>query len=114
MVIKPGQQPPVRNTRLSIIARNVLKPILGEETAASIEKQVEAGKLSLTDLDALADKGEDITKGVISVIFGTGNPQDVALAFLSSEDFDEAILSKGAAGELAVLLGSAFGVDHLV
>lgn len=70
VVMKPGQQPPMRNTRLSIIARNALKPILGEETASSIEKQVEAGKLTLADLDALAEKGEGITKGVVSVIFG--------------------------------------------
>ncbi len=38
VIMKPGQQPPIRNTRLSIIARNALKPILGEETAVSIEK----------------------------------------------------------------------------
>jgi hypothetical protein len=37
IVIQPGQQPPNRNTRLAIIARNALKPILGEETASEIE-----------------------------------------------------------------------------
>src|SRR5205085_8218618 len=57
VVIQPGQQPPNRNTRLALIARNALKPILGEETATEIEKQVESGKLSLADLNTLADKG---------------------------------------------------------
>ena len=42
--IQPGQQPPNRNTRLAIIARNAMKSILGEETASEIEKQVESGK----------------------------------------------------------------------
>ena len=46
VVMQPGQQPPARNTRLSVVARNALKPILGDDQAAEIEKQVEAGKLS--------------------------------------------------------------------
>ncbi|MCI0485801.1 MAG: PglZ domain-containing protein [Blastocatellia bacterium] len=111
VVMKPGQQPPARNTRLSIIARNALKPIVGEETATSIEKQVEAGKLGLDDLNKLAEKGEGITKGVVSVIFETGNPQEVALAFLSKESLDAKINSREAARELAVLLESAFEVE---
>ncbi|MBI4639611.1 MAG: PglZ domain-containing protein, partial [Candidatus Tectomicrobia bacterium] len=111
VIMKPGQQPPTRNTRLSLIARNALKPIVGEETALSLEKQVEAGKLTLADLDRLADKGEGITKGVVSVIFGTGNAQDVTLDFLSSDRFDVEIVNKGAAPELALLLQSAFEID---
>ena len=31
VIMKPGQQPPTRNTKLSVIARNALKPILGED-----------------------------------------------------------------------------------
>lgn len=86
--MQPGQQPPTRNTRLAIVARNALKSILGDETAAEIEKQVDAGKLSLADLNALADKGKDISTGVLSLLFGTSHPQEVALAFLSSDTFD--------------------------
>jgi hypothetical protein len=111
IIIKPGQQPPSRNTKLSIIARNALKPILGEETTATIEKQVEAGKLTLMDLNALAERGEGITQGVVLTIFGTGNPQEVALAFLGSDRFDTDITNKGASSELAVLLQSAFEVE---
>ena len=47
VVMKPGQQPPTRNTRLSLIARNALAPILGREKVMEIERQVEAGQLSL-------------------------------------------------------------------
>ncbi len=94
VTMKPGQQPPTRNTRLSIIARNALKPILGEETTATIEKQVEAGKLMLADLDTLAEKGEGITKGVVAVIFATGNPQEIALVFLASDRHDADIIKR--------------------
>jgi hypothetical protein len=109
--MKPGQQPPNRNTKLSIIARNALKQKLGKATTATIEKQVEAGKLTLTDLNAIAQKGESITQGVILTIFGTGNPQEVALAFLGSDRFDKEIVSKGATQELALLLQSAFEIE---
>ncbi|MDV2994019.1 MAG: hypothetical protein N4J56_003673 [Chroococcidiopsis sp. SAG 2025] len=111
VIMKPGQQPPNRNTKLSIIARNALKQKLGEATTATIEKQVDAGKLTLNDLNAIAQKGEGITQGVILTIFGTGNPQEVALAFLGSDRFDKEIVSKGATQELALLLQSAFEIE---
>jgi hypothetical protein len=60
-IMQPRQQPPACNTRLSLVARNSLKPILGEDQVVEIERQVEAGKLSLADLDSLADKGKDIS-----------------------------------------------------
>ena len=73
VVMQPGQQPPARNTRLSLVARNALRPIGVTTEAAEIEKQVEAGKLSLADLDAIGEQGKD-SSGVLSLIFGTGNP----------------------------------------
>lgn len=42
---------------------------------AEIERQVEAGKLSLADLNALAEQGIDISIGVVKPIFGTANPE---------------------------------------
>lgn len=111
VVIQPGQQPPQRNTRLSIVARNALKPVLGEETASDVEKQVEAGKLTLADLNALAQKGGEISTGVVSLIFGTGNPQEVALTFLDSTSHDGEIEEKAAQAELAGLLRVSFDID---
>lgn len=110
VVIQPGQQPPQRNTRLALIARNALKRMLGEATAAEIEKQVESGKLSLADLNTLADKGKDISTGVLSLIFGTVNPQDVALAFLHSENYDADIAKKSAQKDLVGLFAYAFDI----
>ena len=50
-VMRPRQQPPTCNTRLSVVARNALKSLLGEDQVAEIERQVDAGKLSLADLN---------------------------------------------------------------
>ena len=111
VIMQPGQQPPARNTRLAVVARNALKNILSDETTAQVEKQTEAGKLTLADLDALADKGGEISKGVIALIFGTGNPQEVALYFLDNDRLDESITKKDAKSELVKLLRHDFGFD---
>lgn len=42
IIMQPGQQPPNRNTRLAIVGRNALRPIVGDETAAEVEKQIES------------------------------------------------------------------------
>jgi hypothetical protein len=47
MVMQSGQQPSLRNTRLSVMVRNALKGVLGKVTAAKVEKQTEAGNLIL-------------------------------------------------------------------
>ena len=110
-IMQPRQQPPACNTRLSLVARNSLKPILGEDQVVEIERQVEAGKLSLADLDSLADKGKDISTGVLMLIFGSANPQEVALAFLRSEQYDEEIGKKEAEKELCHLLQVGFDIE---
>ncbi len=70
VVMQPRQQRPACNTRLSVVGRNALKPILGEEQVAEIERQIEAGKLSLADLDSLADQGRvEICMSNCSYIF---------------------------------------------
>src|SRR5262249_28316022 len=102
VVMQPGQQPPNRNTRLSIVARNALKKSLGDERAAEIERQVEAGKLTLADLDKIGSNEKEA--GGISIIFGTGNPQDVALGFLAGNRLDGEIEKKSATPELRELV----------
>src|SRR5262245_44177359 len=111
VIMQPRQQPPACNTRLSVIARNALRPILGDDQVAEIEKQVEAGKLSLADLNALADKGKDISTGILSLIFGTANPQEVALAILHDERYDGEIEKKSAVKELRNLLQVSFDIE---
>jgi hypothetical protein len=111
VIMQPRQQPPACNTRLSVLGRNALRPILGDDQVAEIERQVEAGKLSLADLDSLADKGKDISTGLLTLIFGSANPQDVALAFLGSGEADEEIRKKEAQKELQHLLQANFDID---
>jgi len=110
-IMQPRQQPPACNTRLSVIARNALKPILGEDQVIEIERQVVAGKLTLTDLNSLAEKGKDISTGVLALIFGSANPQEVALAFLNSDKYDEEIDKKEAEKELCRLLEVSFDIE---
>ncbi|HEV2491948.1 MAG TPA: PglZ domain-containing protein [Terriglobia bacterium] len=111
VIMQPRQQPPACNTRLSVVVRNSLKPILGEDQVAEIERQVESGKLSLADLDSLADKGKDISTGVLTLIFGSANPQEVALPFLHSDQYDEEIGKKEAERELRRLLEVSFDIE---
>ncbi len=39
VIMQPGQQPPARNTRLAVVVRNALKGILGEDTAAHVQRR---------------------------------------------------------------------------
>jgi hypothetical protein len=110
-VMQPRQQPPACNTRLSVVARNSMLPILGEDQVAEVVRQVEAGKLSLADLNSLADQGKDISTGVLMLIFGTANPQEVALAFLHSDQYDAEIGKKEAEKELRHLLQVSFDIE---
>lgn len=109
VVVQPGQQPPIRNTRLAVVARNALRPILGEDLAADVEKRVEPGKLTLADLDAMAERGQEISR-VVLLIFGSTNPHEVVLAFLASEGQDRQIEEKSATGELRGLLQDGFDI----
>ena len=111
VVMQPRQQPPACNTRLSVVARNALKPILGEDQVAEIERQVESGKLSLADLNSLAEQGIDISTGVLKLIFDSANPQEVALAFLHSDQHDEEVSKKEAGKELRHLLQVSFDIE---
>lgn len=111
VTMKPGQQPPARNTRLSLLARDALRPVLGDATAAAIEKQTEVGKLTLSDLDKLGEKSGALARGTVTLVFGTDNPSEIALSFLSSDRFDAELVSKDALSELTTLLQSAFEVE---
>src|SRR6266478_8810902 len=73
VIMQPRQQPPACNTRLSVVGRNALKQILGDDQVSEIERQVESGKLSLADLNSLAEQGIDISSGVLKLIFGSAN-----------------------------------------
>jgi hypothetical protein len=95
------------NPSLAVLARDALKPFVGVKNAAALESEVLAGKLTLEELDRL-ELGEGITKGVVALILGSGNVQDIALRFLSNETYDDQISGKNADAELALLLNNGF------
>lgn len=111
VVMKPGQQPPPRNTRLAVVARAALTPILGEDKVRELEKRIEAGQLTLADLDRLAEQGEWVMKGVLGLVYDKSEPQEIALEFITRPDLDSELESKGAVEELRSFLAEVFGVD---
>ena len=111
VVMKPGQQPPLRNTRLAVVARAALTPILGEDKVRELEKRIEAGQLTLADLDRLAEQGEWVMKGVLGLVYDKSEPQEIALEFITRPDLDSELESKGAVEELRSFLAEVFGVD---
>jgi hypothetical protein len=108
VVIQPGAQPLSRNTRLSVVAKAAMRGKIGDRDIAQIAKQIEAGKLSLADLDRMAEGGPGSFRGILSLIFGTESPQDIALRLLAGDKHDEEIAKKDAFSELAALLQSEF------
>lgn len=106
VVVFPGAQPRQRNTRLSVVAKATLRGRMGDQELAQIEKQIDSGKLSLADLDRMADGGPGSSRGLLSLIFGTSSPHDMAIKFLSSDQYDGEILRKDALSELSALLQS--------
>jgi hypothetical protein len=111
VVLRPGMQPWMQNTRLSVIAKAGLKKLRSDEEIAQIVKQVDAGKLSLDDLDRIAGGNGGGPSGLISIIFGIGNPHEVALRFLCSDRYDAEIMKKEAIGEFQSLMQNEFEIS---
>lgn len=87
------------NTRLSSIARRALKDKLPANRINDLVRQTEDGKLNLADLDRLDEReGGSV---VLTAIFGTSTPHDVALKFLTDPTLDAKITARNANGELA-------------
>lgn len=98
----PGAPSRPCNTRLSVVAR----PLFDEVVWKSVEKGVEAGNVTLADLDRLGER----PTGMLSLIFGTAAPEVIALEFVSAEAHDQEISSKGAIGELVEVVNSHLGL----
>jgi hypothetical protein len=104
VILEPGARPFIRNTRLSVIAKGILRKSVGAEKLRKIEKGVEEGKISLAELDRLAEEVTSVTVPVLEIIFKTKVPGEIALLFLSGEGYDEEIVKRGALPDLCSLL----------
>jgi len=110
-VMRPGQQPPDRNTRLPVVARRALEGICPPVVLDQYVADAESGKLNLLELDELAESCSEGQIGTLSLIFETGNPDEIALAFMVESKFDQAVLEKNASADLAGLFNITFGLD---
>ncbi len=108
VIMQPGATPWQRNTRLKVLAERVFKKI-APERARSIAKDVEDGRMTLKELDWLAEQTGGI--GKLKLIFGTTSSIDIILKFLSSDRFDKQIVEKDAIHELANLIRTDFGIE---
>jgi len=114
VVVRPGQQPPEQNTALAAVARQALGAVFPPAALEEIVAQVEAGQLSLAELDDLVEKRIEAQTGVIVTIFGSGNVSQVAIRFLADPTLDAEIEARQALGNLAQLLSDALGVPFPV
>jgi len=110
-VMQPDQQPPECNTALAAVTRLALEAIFPTARLEEIAADVVARKLSLDELDQLAERGSEAQTGALAVIFGTGNVTEVVLAFLSSADLDTRLAEKRAEPDMAKLLSETLGID---
>jgi hypothetical protein len=109
-VMCPGQQPPECNTALASVARRALEALLPSAKVDQVVGQVEAGQLSLAELDRLAEQRVEAQTGVLATIFESGNAAEVALRFLTDPALDAKIEAREALDNLADLLSDELGV----
>jgi len=112
-VMKPGEQSAVKNTQLSFIAQNaaILTGQCTEECVKQLVKDIEAGKLkTIEEIEQVIGHGKP---SVLQIIFGSFDPEDIALTFLSDPSRDKKIEEKMALGELEGLLQLVLQISSL-
>jgi len=107
--IYPGAQTG-HNTRLEVLARAVLKRHLPESKAEEVCRQISEKRLNLKETESIIESASHVVPEVLKLLFGSDDPIEVALSFLSDKQYDEEIVRKGAARELASLFSNHFGL----
>lgn len=100
-----------RNTKLEVITRAVLKKHLPEAKVEAVCRQVAERKLSLEEIESVIEEAKRVVPETLKLVFGTGDPSELALKFVSGDGYDANILEKNASSELASLLASDFGLE---
>lgn len=109
-VIYPGAQTG-HNTRLEVLAKAVLKRYLPEDKAEEIRRQISEKKLTLEEIESVIENARHVVPEVLRLIFGTDDPMEISLAFLSDGSFSEKVGKRAAVTELSTLLGTQFGLQ---
>jgi len=113
IVLKPHQTPWQRNTRLAVIANQALKDLVDD--AAELEeivKKVDRNELTLSDLDALAERARKSSyQKILALIYRVETPQDITLSFLNRPETDEELTRKNALDDLKTFLHTEYGAE---
>lgn len=108
IVLQPGQQPWQRNTRLSVVGRAALRPVLGDRATERLEEEIESKRMTLAELDRLAQQ-HDVPE-ILRLVYGADSLEAAALAFLTATDRDAELVGRGAMESLCTLLEDQFGL----
>lgn len=105
--LEPGH-PDIRcNTSLSVVAREALRGVVGEEALDQYCRRAQGGELCLKDLDRI--KPPPGQTGLLNLVYGSDSFLEIALAFLCDESKDADLKAKNAESDLEQLLGAALG-----
>lgn len=100
-------EPDRKNTRLAVVTRHALENILPAATLEKMLSEVESGKLSLAEIEALAERGQESLLGVLSLIFRTANTEEIILQFITNPEVDREIKKRTAGSALANFLSES-------
>lgn len=109
-IMEPGAGVPDRNTRLRVIAESVFRDVAPDQVE-KIAAQVEAGVLTLAELDDIAHEVESVGSSVIKLIFEATDPLEVLLRFATSDKYDLAITEKKALYEVVDFISKTSGLQ---
>lgn len=107
VVVQPGQQPPARNMRLGVLAREALQGMKPEDLDRLV-REVESGQLSFDELDRLSERSGS-PLGALQVLYEAGHPEQLALAFLAGEPRDGLLIERSLVEDLARVLELHWG-----
>lgn len=108
-VVLPGASSPLRDSRLSVVARAAAKATgrWTDQDADKLVRDIESGLFtSIDEIDRLIEGGDS----KLQLIFSTSDPQAIALRFLTDESADAEIAAKKALPELQNCLSRALEV----
>lgn len=107
-VLEPGAHTREKNSRLSVVAACVFGKI-APDRVRDIVRKTEEGLFDFESLERLSTDLTSLDTTRITLVFGTHDPSQVTLSFLSRTSLDDTIISKGALPELASFFSMEYG-----
>lgn len=110
VVLRPGTQPPERDTALAAVARRALAAHMPAARIENLAGQLAADppQITLADLERLVAQGK--SDGVLNTLYDEArSPADLALAFLADPGHDAELTKRQAVGQMSALLSETLG-----